>query len=66
MTVDDEPLFIIVPTRPAPVPARSNRVGLRLAALTAVAGLAVGLAIGTAMNHHRSMPAPTVTASVPR
>jgi len=66
VTVDDEPLFIIAPTPPARVSVRSNRVGLRLAALTAAAGLAVGLAIGTAMNHHRGTPAPAVTASVSR
>lgn len=60
---DDEPLFIIELAPAAPVPARSNRVGVRLAVVTAVAGLAVGTAIGTAMNHHHGTPATGVTVT---
>jgi hypothetical protein len=61
--VDDEPLFIIAPAPPVPAPARLNRVGMRLAVVTAVAGLAAGIAIGTAMNHHHGAPATGVTAT---
>lgn len=61
--MDDEPLFIIAPEPSRAARCRSNRVGKRAAVATAVAGLIVGFAIGTVMNHHHGAPAGSVTAT---
>jgi hypothetical protein len=62
--MDDEPLFVIAPPPAAPsTQPGSNRLGLCLTVAVAVAGVAVGLAIGTVLNHRHGTPATGITAT---